>query len=166
MEAGENMIRLSDKQIAGYFHRSYTTVDGLWFMKIEEKYGFDAALDIDNEVWKVFPKMQARLLKSMGKLDNGIDALYECLTTKLAIEGFTFEAKKHDDGFTIVIVECLWHKLMVKSGRENLSGKVGTLVCNTEYSVWASEFGEGIRFELGRQICRGSKSCILQFKSI
>jgi hypothetical protein len=60
------MIQLTPEQIAEYYHRSYTVVDGLWFMKIEEKYGFDAALDIDKEVWKVFPKMQARLLKSLG----------------------------------------------------------------------------------------------------
>ena len=159
------MIRLTPQQIAEYFHRSYTAVDGLWFSKVEEKYGFDAALGIDNKVWKVFPKIQARLLKSMVEMGNGLEALYECLTTKLAIEGFKFEAKKFGNGFTIIISECPWHNLMIKSGREKLSGKVGTLVCNTEYAVWASEFGENIRFELKRQICQGSKSCILQLKS-
>jgi hypothetical protein len=160
------MIELTPKQIAEYFHRSYTAVDGLWFMKIEEKYGFDVALDIDNEVWKVFPKIQARLLKTMGKLGNGIEALYECITTKLAIEGFKFEAKKSGDGFRIIIEECPWHNLMVKSKREKLSGEIGTLICNTEYRAWASEFGENLSFELKDQICKGASSCILQFKSI
>jgi len=160
------MIQLTPEQIAEYYHRSYTVVDGLWFMKIEEKYGFDAALDIDNEVWKVFPKMQVRLLKSLGKTGDGIDALFECLTTKLTLEGFKFKADKNDSrSFKITINDCPWHNLMVKSGREKLSGKVGTLICNTEYSTWASEFGEKIRFELGEQICQGSKTCILQFKS-
>lgn len=159
------MIELTQKQIADYFHRSYSAVDGLWFMKIEEKQGFEAALDIDNEVWKVFPKIQARLLKSMGSLGNGLDALYECLTTKLAIEGFKFEAKKHGDGFTITVNECPWHNLMVKAGREKLSGRVGTLICNTEYLVWASEFGADIRFELQRQICEGASACTLKFES-
>ena len=160
------MIRLSNKQIAEYFQRSYTAVDGLWFMKVEGKYGFDAALDIDNEVWKVFPKMQARLLKSLGQTGEGIEALFACLTTKLTLEGFKFKAEKIGSrgDFKITINECPWHNLMIKSGRENLSGKVGTLVCNTEYSVWASEFGENIGFELKDQICQGSQSCILQFK--
>jgi len=157
------MLELTPKQIAEYFHRSYTTVDGLWFMKIEEKYGFDAALDIDNEVWKIFPKIQARLLKTMGKLGNGIDALFECLTAKLAIEGFKYEARKSGSGFTIIIEECPWHNMMVKAGREKLSGKVGTLICSTEYSVWATEFGENIRFELKGQICTGAPSCMLHF---
>jgi len=160
------MIHLTSGQIAEYFHRSYTAVDGLWFMKVEEKCGFDAALDIDNEVWKVFPKMQARLLKSLGKTGEGIDALFECLTTKLTLEGFKFKAEKKDShSFKIAINVCPWHNLMVKSGREKLSGKVGTLICNTEYSAWASEFGQNIRFELGEQICQGSQSCILHFKS-
>ena len=159
------MIQLTPEQIAEYFQRSYTTVDGLWFMKVEGKYGFEAALDIDNEVWKIFPKIQARTLKSLCNLGNGIDALFECLTTKLTLEGFKFNAEKIDNrSFKITINECPWHNLTIKSGREKLSGKVGTLVCNTEYSVWASEFGENIRFELKDQICQGSQSCILQFK--
>ena len=160
------MIRLNNRQMAESFHRSYTAVDGLWFMKVEEKYGFDAALDIDNEVWKVFPKTQARLLKSLGQTGDGMDALFECLTTKLTLDGFKFKAEKNNShSFKITIDDCPWHNLMIKSGREKLSGKVGTLVCSSEYSVWASEFGADIRFELGQQICQDSKSCILKFKS-
>jgi predicted ArsR family transcriptional regulator len=159
------MIELTQKQIAEYFHRSYSAVDGLWFMKIEGKYGFDVALDIDNEVWKVFPKIQARLLKSMGKLEDGIEGLHEALTTKLKLEGCEFKTEKADRGFRITLNNCPWHNLMVKSKREALSGKVGALICNTENSAWAAEFGPGIKFELKRQICTGSKSCILKFAS-
>ncbi len=159
------MIELTQKQIAEFFHRSYTAVDGLWFMKVEEKYGFDVALDIDNEVWKVFPKIQARFLKSTGKLGSGIDALYEALTTRLKLEGSEFNAEKTDRGFRITIKNCPWHNLMIKSKREALSGRVGTLICNTENRAWASEFGSDIEFELKEQICTGSKHCILNFAS-
>lgn len=161
------MIRLSNKQIEEYFHRSYTTVDGLWFMKIEEKCGFDTALDIDNEVWKVMPKIQARFLKSLGKACDGIDGLFECLTTRLALEGYEFKADKtgSGDGFKITVNVCPWHNLMIKSGREKLSSKIGRLICNTEYSVWATEFGPNIRFELKDQICQGSRYCIVHFYS-
>ena len=57
------MTKLSSQQVAEYFSRSYRAVDGLWFMKVEEKLGFDAALELDNEVWKVMPKIQARMIK-------------------------------------------------------------------------------------------------------
>ena len=162
---GKKMIELTDKQIAEYFHRCYKTVDGLWFMKVEEKYGFEVALDIDVEVWKVMPKIQARKLKSFCNLDKGIDALLECFTTKLHLDGFIFNVEKFKDdkGFKIIITDCPWHNTMVKSGREHLSGKIGTRICNTEYSIWAKEFGDDIKFELESQICNGSQSCILKF---
>jgi hypothetical protein len=161
------MIELSDSQIIEYWHRSYKTVDGFWFVKAEKRYGFDTALDIDNEVWSVFPKIQARMMKSMGRLDDGLDGLLEAVETKLALEGFIFESSKATDGtgFQVAISKCPWHETMITSGREHLSGKVGTLICNSEYSVWASEFGDDIRFELGEQICEGCESCVLMFTS-
>ena len=159
------MLKLTDRQIAEYFKRSYTAVDGLWFMKAEERYGFDTALDIDDEVWKVMPKIQARKLKSMGNLTAGLDGLRECFTTKLTLDGFAFETEQSDDGrsLTITLSECPWHNVMIKSGREHLSEKVGTRICNTEYQVWAAEFGDDIKFELGDQICEGFKCCTLTF---
>ena len=162
---GKKMIKLTDEQIAEYFHRCYKTVDGLWFMKVEEKYGFEVALDVDVEVWKVMPKIQARKFKSFCNLDKGIDALLECFTTKLHLEGFKFKVEKLNDEniFKIIINECPWHNAMIKSGRENLSRKIGSRICSTEYAVWAKEFGEDIHFDLESHICYGSQYCILKF---
>lgn len=159
------MAELNDKQMADFYYRSYTAVDGLWFMKVEEKYGFDTALEIDNEVWKVLPKIQARMLKSMMNMEKGMEALCECFAAKLALDGFSFRTEKNEDNseFKFIIDRCPWYDLMVKSGRENLSEKVGGRICNSEYSVWAAEFGDDIRFELQSQICKGSELCILRF---
>ena len=135
-------------------------------MKAEERYGFDAALEIDNEVWKIIPKIQARMLKSISGTDSGINALLEAFETKLTLEDFTFEIEKTDDnnGFKIYISQCPWYDLMVKSGREHLAEKVGSVICNTEYSVWASEFGDTIRFEMEGKLCGGNERCILNFE--
>ena len=158
------MIELSEKQIAEFFHRSYTAVDGLWFMKVEEKYGFDAALDIDDEVWKVLPKIQARLLKSMVNLTGGLDAFLECFTTKLAVEGFGFEVEKHSNNSLMIgISRCPWHDFLVRSGREALSGKIGARICSTEYSTWATEF-DGIQFDSKSRICEGAERCVIEFR--
>jgi hypothetical protein len=140
------MDSLTDRQVAEYFHRSYKAVDGLWFMKVEEKYGFDAALEIDKEVWKVMPKIQARMIKSMLGIGEGEVALLESLKAKLSLEGFKFKLEQEEKGFRIRISDCPWHNLMVKSGREKFSGMVGTTICNVEYSVWVSEFDENIQF--------------------
>ena len=146
-------------------YRCFTAVDGLWFMKLEERYGFDTALEIDNDVWKVMPKIQARMLKSMGKPGNGIEALLDCFTFKLRVEGFTFETEKMENkrGFRVIIEKCPWHDMLVNAGRENVSAKIGTTICNTDGSAWASEFGDDIKFEIESQLCSGSKLCIMKF---
>ena len=155
---------LTDSQVAEYFHRSYKAVDGLWFMKVEEEYGFKVALEIDKEVWKVMPKIQARMIKSMLGKGDGEVTLLESLNAKLSLEGFKFKVEQDEKGFRIIISDCPWHNLMVKSGREKHSGAVGTTICNVEYSVWISEFDENMQLTFRTQKCQGSKHCILDFK--
>jgi len=159
------MIEMTDKQIIEYFKKSYTSVDGLWFMKAEERFDFDTALQIDAKVWEVMPKIQARMLKTLADSGNQLKDLLECLTTKLALEEFSFRVDDNTDsnGFSVIITDCPWHNLMVESKRENLSVKIGSLVCKNEYEVWAKEFGKDITFQFAGQICAGEEKCIFQF---
>ncbi len=156
-------MRLTEKEIAEYFHRSYTAVDGLWFMKVEERLGFEAALQIDAEVWKVLPKIQARMLKAAACLDKGMDGLRQAISVRLEIEGFDFETETFDDELRIFVTKCPWHDMMVKSNRKGLSGRVGDLICDLENSVWASELGN-FAFERNAKICQGDERCVLCFK--
>ncbi|MBL7165774.1 MAG: hypothetical protein ISS55_04735 [Dehalococcoidales bacterium] len=159
------MIELTGEQAADYFQRCYTAIDGLWCMKVEEKYGFDVALDIDNEVWKVFPKIQARKLKELTGLGDGIEALRECLTTKMRLEGYSFKAERvgNDGAFRVTIDDCPWHNIMVSSGRKHLSARVGNKICTTEFSGWAAEFGDDIRSEIECRLCEGAQTCTVRF---
>ncbi len=159
-------MELTEKQKIEYLLRSYSAVDGLWFMKVEEKYGFDAALQLDKEVWEILPKIQARQLKQALGLGDGLAALLQSLENRLEIDSFDFEIERSPDSnqFQIIISKCPWFNLMVKSGRQNLAGKVGDVICNADYTVWASEFGKDIKFKLKSQLCKGSDSCILEFR--
>ena len=159
------MIDLTDEEKARYYHRSFTAVDGLWCMKAEEKYGFDAALEIDREVWKVLPKIQARMLKSMASSGNGLAALREAIETKLTLEHYSFSVAEdgEGEGFTVSVHECPWYTLMVKSGREHLAEKVGRAICAVEYSAWASEFGDTISAEFPELLCGGKECCSIKF---
>jgi len=116
------MIELTGEQAAEFFRRCYAAVDGLWCMKVEERYGFETALEVDDAVWQVFPKIQARKLKELTGLGNGIEALRECFTTRLSLEGHSYKVANIDDkgGFQITIERCPWHDIMVGSGREKL----------------------------------------------
>jgi hypothetical protein len=168
------MTGLTQEQKTEYFRRSYTAVDGLWFMKVEEMLGFDEALRLDEAVWEVLPKIQARSLKIMMHLPDGLPALEQALSARLALEGFEFEIEPRENGFTVIVKRCPWHDIMIKSGRGKLSERVSDLICRVENSVWASEFsgkqgkpdeGEGREIEFVREerICRGAQRCVLRF---
>ena len=164
------MTDLTEEQKAEYFRRSYTAVDGLWFVKVEERLGFDEALKLDEAVWKVLPKIQARTMKSMMNLKDGLEGLEQALSARLALEGFDYEMERREDGFAVIVKRCPWHDLMIKSGRGTLSERVSDLICRVENSVWASEFrdagkdeGREIRFEREERICRGEGRCVLRF---
>ena len=61
----------TDAQIADFLRRSYFVVDGLWFVKTEEKRGFDEAMQLDEAVWEIMSKVQARKAKSLLAIKNG-----------------------------------------------------------------------------------------------
>ena len=160
------MGRLTDRQAAEFFHRSYTAVDGLWFVKLEQRYGFDTALDVDAEVWKVMPKIQARKLKELLGASDGLDGLSDCLTAKLEAEGFDFQAERDASGqaLEVRIRGCPWQDLLAKSNRQHIADKVGQRICTIEYGVWAAEFGADIALQLDERLCAGGKACVLRFE--
>ncbi|MDQ1262042.1 MAG: hypothetical protein QG575_1223 [Euryarchaeota archaeon] len=168
------MTHLTEEQKTEYFRRSYTAVDGLWFMKVEEMLGFDEALRVDEAVWKVLPKIQARALKGMMHLPEGLVGLEQALCVRLDLEGFEYEIELRAEGLVVIVKRCPWHDLMIKSGRGELSERVSDLICRVENSVWASEFSEEkgkigkgedrkIGFEREERICRGEGRCVLSF---
>ncbi len=160
------MSDLTEVQKTEYFRRSYTAVDGLWFMKVEERMGFEPALQVDEAVWKVLPKIQARALKAMMNLPDGLEGLEQALSARLALEGFDFEIKRQDGAVEVAVRSCPWHQIMIRSGREGLSERVSDVICRVENETWAQEFSEPgaeIGFERERRLCRGEGRCRLWF---
>jgi hypothetical protein len=157
------MEKLTQEQIQEYLHKSYTAVDGLWFMKVEERNGFDAALETDIAVWQVLPKIQARLLKKFLGVDQGMDAFEKCFSAKLAMDKYDFTMDKSDSHLTFNVHACHWHQLMVKSGRDGLFKDIGNLICSAEFTTFMEEFGDNIQYEQHDQICSGANCCHFQF---
>jgi len=60
--------------------RNLWRVDGLYFLGIEEKFGTEAATQIDTNCWKLLGKLEARELKSILHIEkNDIPALMYAL---------------------------------------------------------------------------------------
>ena len=170
------MKKLTEKDKREYLYQNYTKVDGLWFIKVEENYGFDRALELDKEVWQVLPKIQARFLKKRLELKNSMDDLLEALRIKMELDGFKINAgiksikagkKKSAPApakiLQVEITDCPWHDIMIKAKRENLSEKIGSLICRTEYSTFAKEFNKDFEVEIKDQICGGYRKCLFRF---
>jgi hypothetical protein len=158
-------MRLSDKQIADYFHRCFTAVDGLWFMKVEDRLGFEDTLQVDRAVWEILPRIQAREMITMLGLKQDAESLKIAFPMALELKGFTYQVQSQGTGINIVVTRCPWHDVMVKSGRQHLSVKIGQTICPAEYSAWASEFGGVLKFSFKsyERICNGHDTCVLCF---
>jgi hypothetical protein len=145
--------------------RSYTAVDGLWFMKAEERFGFDKALEIDASVWEVMPKIQSRQLKSLLGAANDLSGLEKCLSAKMTVEGFKYGVSEDRNSLIIRISGCHWVDKMTGAGRSHLAAKIGNTICTREFSIWAAEFGCSFRFAPSPKICEGSSECVFEFNS-
>jgi hypothetical protein len=144
-----------------YFKKSYFAVDGLWFVKVEEEWDFDTALEIDRRVWEVLPKIQARRLKELMKVESGLEDLRRVLEVKFSAEGYKYKIKTGNI-LEARIIHCPWLEIMEKSGRSHLAGQVGEIICNTELSVWAKEFE--CTMTPGLKKCAGNGECTFAFK--
>ncbi|MFC1902769.1 DUF6125 family protein [Chloroflexota bacterium] len=55
---------ISTEKLIDLCSRSLYTLDGLWFTAVEQEFGLDAALKLDEEVWRRFGLAQARRVKN------------------------------------------------------------------------------------------------------
>jgi len=155
-----------DRIIADYLRRSYLSVDGLWFVKVEEQHGFDEALQLDAEVWRILAKIQAR--KACELLDlktRTLADLAASLALKFAAEQYEYQVvNQTPDKVEIEITACPWLELLHKSGRSHLAAQVAAAICPTDFIAWAKEFDKGIAVSLPERMCNGEHGCRLVLK--
>ncbi|MBN1289227.1 MAG: L-2-amino-thiazoline-4-carboxylic acid hydrolase [Actinobacteria bacterium] len=103
-----------------------TAMDGVWFMAVEEKYGLEAALELDVKAWKNYG--MAIFKRSAGmlgiKLDPGsppgmekIGLLFETLCR---VDGTESETTFNGNTCSFRILRCAWWDNLVRSGRTGL----------------------------------------------
>lgn len=59
--------------------------DGLWFRAVEDKFGMEAAMELDRKAWEKFTVLEAkRIMKRLGLAESGgIPALVQALKLRL-----------------------------------------------------------------------------------
>lgn len=154
-----------DKAIIEFLRRSYFAVDGLWFVRVEQEHSYDEALRLDEQVWEILPKIQARkaceLLHIQG---SALADLALALNLKFIAEGYDYRVMEQvHDTLRIGISACPWLAILQKSGRMSKAVEVCDRVCTRDFSGWAAEFSEGIAFSLPKKLPDGASVCELVF---
>lgn len=147
-----------------YFKRCFVAVDGLWFMMVEKEDSFEKALELDRRVWGILPKIQARKIKELFKMEaTGPEDLVKAFKFKLDAEDFISEFNQEASHLKITIKECPWFALLKKSKREHLAEKISDAICSIEYPVFAREFVETVDFKMLSRRCSGDSVCSFVF---
>jgi hypothetical protein len=163
-------VDTGSEMVIEMLRRSYFAVDGLWFVMLEEDDGLERALKLDERVWRVMPKIQARKARELiGVEEDTPGALARCMALKLAAEGHRYRASsRNPDGAEIVISRCPWRDVLEQTGREHLGPEIADRICATEAATWAAEFspdaGPAIEMEMPESICRGDARCRYVFR--
>ncbi|MFP4249597.1 MAG: DUF6125 family protein [Armatimonadota bacterium] len=158
------------EKIVEMLRRSYFAVDGLWFVLLEEDEGLERAMTLDERVWQVMPKIQARKARELlGADENTPGALVRCMALKLAAEGHRYDVSfTNPTEAAIVISQCPWRDVLESSGREQLGPEIADRICAREAAGWAAEFspddGPEIVAEMPEAICREGGRCRYVFR--
>lgn len=152
------------KLFSDYLRKCFVSVDGLWFMKIEEDADFKKALEIDIAVWKVLPKIEARTIQELLSLGRGIEALHAGLGFKLAAELYSHALSPvREDVFTLDVHDCPWVKHIKKAGRAHFIERIAASICPAEYGAFTAEFGKSISIEHQHGDCAQHGRCRFVF---
>jgi len=117
-------VELNPGQRIELMRGAYNAMDGLWFMAVEERFGNDAARELDGRVWKNWGGVLAgRLSKNISLPGGRLDSLRAALGFWLGLEGYDFElglpASEGEDGCVLElnVTGCPWWDVMCRSGR-------------------------------------------------
>ena len=152
--------QFTDAQIADFLRRSYFVVDGMWFIKTEEKRGFDEAMELDAAVWDVISKVQARKARDvLGITGTSVQDLARAFELKLACEGHDYEIEATDNEARITIGMCPWYEMLKSSGRTDIARVIAERICAREFAGWIREFSPDIDFAIEGRLCVPEDAC-------
>jgi len=133
--------------------RNLWRVDGLYFLGIEEKFGTEAATEIDANCWKILAKIEARDLKRTLGIDRVEDAetlLYLLRNTSWALyqteKAVEVDSSKKVGGFRVV--SCRVQEARLKKG-------LGIFPCKRVRFGYLKSFAEELNpnFEVRCRVC-------------
>ncbi|MHA1651270.1 MAG: DUF6125 family protein [Candidatus Helarchaeota archaeon] len=148
-----------DKEYLQLIRSALTTIDGLWFLEVENKFGFETAFDLDLKVWKKYGAILIKRIKKIFSIeDETLSSFLRVLEILCAIDGTRFEIqRKSSEEILLSIQYCPWWENLKRSKREKL---VRCDIVDKEiFPKWAETFNPNIEFQLIKSIPAGHSTC-------
>ncbi len=128
---------LSAKDLNDVCSRTMYTIDGLWFLAVEEQFGFEAAFELNQKVWARCSFIHGRRL--MNKLNLDGKPPLERLTSLLSADPMMSVHKGQitTPGDNILVFRCIDCPIQVariKAGKGVYNGKPG---CSLYFNAFA-----------------------------
>lgn len=85
VEKIEDLTKEELYELTQMYAKNWLAHDGCWFLALEEKYGMDAAIEMDTESWRKFTVVEAkRVMEFLGLGKNsGLEGLKKALGFRL-----------------------------------------------------------------------------------
>ncbi len=135
--SGFDYSQIPTEKMVEVCSRSLNTIDGLWFLAIEQKYGFDAAMELDIEVWRRFSLIHGRrLVKNFAiKEDTPIRAIIKLIQADPIMTAWRPEVVTLADNKAVLrCIDCPTQTARVRDGKGVFPGKP---VCMAMYTAYA-----------------------------
>ena len=76
---------------------NWMTLDGLWFSGVEEKFGLEAAVELDIRMWKIGSKIEAKRIKQLLNLGQGLDNVLRAINFMSWSANFGYEVERSEN---------------------------------------------------------------------
>ena len=123
-------------------------VDGLYFLGIEEKFGTDAATEIDADCWRLMGKLEARDLKdAFGFKEVSVASLLDLLQkTSWALDQASKEVEVAANRGVFRVIKCRTQETRIRKG-------LGIFPCKRVRFGYLKSFAEELNPEI-EVVCR------------
>jgi len=121
MKEFSEMTKAELQAYLDFLLRQYQIVDGIWFLAVEGKYGFDEALDLNQEVWGKINSLIAKDVRKRFHIKGrGISAIIEAWSYFPWSHIFEYEVKQTKDKAVLRILKCPPQEARLRQEKEEL----------------------------------------------
>jgi len=98
--------------------KNLLTLDGYWFLGVEDRYGQEVAIEIDKEAWERYAVSEARRVKSFLNITEGtLDDMEKAVQLVSIAPVSAYEVVRRQKSVVLTVRNCRPQTARIKSGR-------------------------------------------------